>query len=75
MTTLLSYIVDKSQRSQILAAGCAILFGYFVTPLPTQLNFATVSILELIGKIPRANRVRLYISRIIYIFGVAGISL
>lgn len=31
MTTLVAYIVDHSQRSEILAAGCAILFGYFVT--------------------------------------------
>lgn len=33
-----------------------------------------MSLLELIGKIPRANRIRLYVSRIMYLFGVAGNS-
>lgn len=37
-----------------------------------QLNFVAVSILELIGKLPRANRIKLYVSRIMYFFGVGG---
>lgn len=30
-TTPLNLIMLKSQRSEIIAAGCAILFGYFVS--------------------------------------------
>lgn len=29
-TTPLDHIIRKGMRSEILAAGCAILFGYFV---------------------------------------------